>query len=123
VIGLVLYATNPDELAAFYGALFEMERADIDGSSFTLERPGIEIHVVKVPDAFARSLALTTPPDPREITPLKFSFQVDDIGQLANSAQNLGGIVRGEAWNWKSRRHQDIVDPEGNIFQVFELRR
>jgi predicted enzyme related to lactoylglutathione lyase len=120
MIGLVLYAKDPDRLATFYGSLFEMERADIDGTSFTLVRPEMEIHVVKVPDNFARAFTLSTPPAPRENTPVKFSIEVPNVDRLATTARTLGGMPRGESWTWHSRRLLDIVDIEGNIFQVFE---
>jgi hypothetical protein len=45
---------------------------------------------------------------------------VPSVDQLAATAQTLGGVPRGESWNWHSRRFLDIVDLEGNIFQVFE---
>jgi predicted enzyme related to lactoylglutathione lyase len=120
MFGQVLYAVHPDQLATFYSSLFEMERSEIDATSFSLVRPGMEFHVVKIPESIARTLTLSTPPAPRENTPLKFSIEVPDVDQVATEAQTLGGVPRGEPWNWNSRRLQDIVDLEGNIFQVFE---
>jgi predicted enzyme related to lactoylglutathione lyase len=120
MIGLVLYASHPDQMATFYGSLFEMERSEIDGTSFSLVSPGMEFHIVKSPDGVASARTLSSPPAPREHTPLKFSIEVSSIDQLATAAQALGGVPRGESWNWHSRRHLDIVDLEGNIFQVFE---
>ena len=122
MIGLVLYAMHPDRLSSFYGSLFEMEHTEIDATSFSLVRPGMEFHIVKIPGTTARSFTLSTPPVPRENTPLKFWIEVPDVAQLATSAQTLGGMIRGEPWNWSGRRLQDIVDPEGNIFQVFDRR-
>jgi predicted enzyme related to lactoylglutathione lyase len=120
MIGQVVYAKNPERMAAFYSSLFEMERREVDGGSFTLVRAGMEIHVVKVPADVASAITLSTPPIPRETTPLKFSIEVPSIDRTAATAQTLGGVPRGEPWNWNSRRHLDIIDVEGNIFQVFE---
>lgn len=120
MVGLVLYASQPDRMATFYGSLFEMERSEIDGTSFSLASPGMELHIVKSPDAIASTQNLSSPPAPREGTPLKFSIEVPSVDRLATTAQTLGGVTRGESWHWQSRRHLDIVDPEGNIFQVFE---
>jgi predicted enzyme related to lactoylglutathione lyase len=120
MIGLVLYASCPDHMATFYGSLFEMERSDIDGTSFSLVGPEMEFHIVKIPDGLGGALTLSSPSAPRESTPLKFSIEVPSVDQLATTAKTLGGVTRGESWDWHSRRHLDIVDPEGNIFQVFE---
>jgi predicted enzyme related to lactoylglutathione lyase len=120
MIALVLYASHPDQLATFYGSLFEMERSEIDGTSFSLFSPAMEFHIVKIPDGIAGAITLSSPPAPREGTPLKFSIEVPSVDQLAATAQTLGGVPRSESWNWHSRRFLDIVDLEGNIFQVFE---
>jgi len=120
MIGQVLYAVHPDRLATFYGSLFKMRRSEVDATSFLLIGPEVEFHIVKIPESTARALTLSTPPVPRENTPLKFSIEVSNVDQLATMARSLGGVARGEPWNWNARRHQDIVDLEGNIFQVFE---
>lgn len=120
MIGLVLYASHPDQMATFYGSLFEMERSEIDGTSYSLVNPGMEFHIVRIPDGIAGQLTFSSPPAPREDTPLKFSIEVPSVDQLAATAQTLGGVPRGAPWNWNSRRLLDIVDLEGNIFQVFE---
>jgi len=120
MIGQVVYAKNPEQMANFYGSLFEMERREVDGGSFTLVRAGMEIHVVKIPDDIASAITLSAPPIPRDTTPLKFSIVVPSVDRTAATAQTLGGVPRGEPWNWNSRRHLDIIDIEGNIFQVFE---
>jgi predicted enzyme related to lactoylglutathione lyase len=117
VIGQILYAKHPDRLATFYGSLFEMEKSEIDGASFTLVRPGMEIHIVKIPDSIARVVTLSTPPDPRVSTPLKFTVEVPSVDQLAANAQSLGGVPHGEPWNWHSRRLLDIIDLEGTSFR------
>jgi predicted enzyme related to lactoylglutathione lyase len=120
MIGQVLYAKHPDRLANFYGSLFQMDRSEIDSASFTLVGPEMEIHIVQIPEDIARTFTLSTPPAPRENTPLKFSVEVSSVDHVANIAQALGGAPRGESWEWHARRHLDIVDLEGNIFQVFE---
>jgi predicted enzyme related to lactoylglutathione lyase len=120
VIGQVLYAKHPDRLANFYGSLFQMERSEIEGASFALVGPGMEIHIVKIPENIAKTFTLSTPPIAREDTPLKFSVEVSSVDHVAALAQTLGGVPRGEPWQWRSRRLLDIVDLEGNIFQVFE---
>ena len=120
MIGQVLYAKCPEQVAIFYSSLFEMERLQIDAASFTLVGAGMEIHIVKIPDDIASEIHISSPPTPRGNTPLKFSIEVPSVDRLAAIAQTLGGVPRGEPWNWNARRHRDIVDVEGNIFQVFE---
>jgi predicted enzyme related to lactoylglutathione lyase len=120
MIGQVLYAVHPDRLATFYGSLFEMEQSEIDATSFSMIRPGMEFHIVKTPESIASTCNLSTPPAPRENTPLKFSVEVPNVDETATTAQTLGGMPRGEPWNWNARRLQDLIDLEGNIFQVFE---
>jgi predicted enzyme related to lactoylglutathione lyase len=91
MIALVLYASHPDQLATFYGSLFEMERSEIDGTSFSLFSPAMEFHIVKISDGIAGAITPSSPPAPREGTPLKFSIEVPSVDQLAATAQTLGG--------------------------------
>lgn len=63
----VLCAKHPDRMAAFYRSLFEMEQSEVDGPSFTLLRPGMEIHIVEIPDSIA--VTLSTPPGLRVNSP------------------------------------------------------
>jgi predicted enzyme related to lactoylglutathione lyase len=120
VVALVVYAKSPETVANFYASIFSMHRADVDGGSFTLTGPDFEIHVVGVPREIAQEITLSSPPVPREETPLKFSMEVPDVDAVAATALALGSQVHGASWTWNARRHVDLVDPEGNVFQVFE---
>jgi hypothetical protein len=57
MIAQVLCAKHPDRMAAFYRSLFEMEQSQVDGPSFTLLRPGMEIRIVEIPDSIAVMLS------------------------------------------------------------------
>jgi predicted enzyme related to lactoylglutathione lyase len=120
MVGLVVYAKNAEALANFYARVFTLRATRHDGGSFTLTGHAFELHVVGVPRHIASEITLSLPPVPREATPLKLTVEVPSVDDVTVMARGLGAALHGEPWTWNARRHLDLVDPEGNIFQIFE---
>jgi predicted enzyme related to lactoylglutathione lyase len=120
MVGLVLYCVDPRHLVAFYSSLFHFDEEIREKNSISLVGPDVELHFVEANAGCPPALEVDDVPAPREGTPLKFSLQVPSVAEVAAQCVARGGFVRGEAWSWRSRSHVDLVDPEGNIFQVFE---
>lgn len=51
---------------------------------------------------------------PREMNPIKLSFEVDDLAATRERLESRGATVIGRAWG-----AFDAIDPEGNIFGIY----
>jgi catechol-2,3-dioxygenase len=65
-----------------------------------------------IPEAIAVAIA------PREETPIKLMFEVEDLAHERERLEALGANVLPRPW-----AAFDVIDPEGNIFQVYSLAR
>ncbi|HEU4613995.1 MAG TPA: hypothetical protein VFS15_18000, partial [Kofleriaceae bacterium] len=74
----------------------------------------------RIPAAIAERIVITSPPERREDTALKFFFTVPSIEAARATAVSLGGAVFDERWNGPGFVVCNACDPEGNIFQVRE---
>ncbi|KAG1648076.1 hypothetical protein GQR58_030108 [Nymphon striatum] len=79
-----------------------------------------ELTIVQIPDQIAESIQISTPPTVRAHTPVKLSFVVPSIDDTLESILALGGLVETSAQRWSFRNNEllDVVDPEGNVFQL-----
>jgi catechol 2,3-dioxygenase-like lactoylglutathione lyase family enzyme len=67
-----------------------------------------------IPAEIARGIAISSPPQAREDTPLKLIFEADDLEKARAHLVSCGATM-GEPSPWGSC---DGVDPEGNVFQI-----
>jgi predicted enzyme related to lactoylglutathione lyase len=105
-------------MRAFYGKLLGAEavntqwtdtwaRFDLGGASFAL-------HAIP-PDAACDAEPSNTP---REKSPVKLIFQVDNVAKERLRLESLGEVtIIQRPWQDSSQSF-DAVDPEGNIFQI-----
>ncbi|MBX3630106.1 MAG: hypothetical protein KF908_09370 [Nitrosomonas sp.] len=116
----VIYAKDAQCLASFYEDMLSLSRVEEGPGFIFLASEGLELSVVQAPAAIAESIRLTDPPEVREVTPIKLSFQVADIKRTRITVQRLGGgLKEPEAtWSWRGALHLDGFDPEGNVFQL-----
>jgi len=116
---LVVYAKHVARVAAFYERTVGLTLVESDDDFVLLGKNGLELVIVQIPDSIAKQIDLSTPPVIREETPLKFSFLVDDLDQVAVAAADAGGGIKPPeaAWRWRGQLHLDGHDPEGNVVQ------
>jgi predicted enzyme related to lactoylglutathione lyase len=118
--GLFVYAKDAERLATFYASVAGMVRLHATDELIVLESADIQLLVHRIPAAIAAGIAITSPPQRREDTALKFFFTVPSIEAAKATATRLGGDVSGERWNGPGFVVCNACDPEGNIFQVRE---
>jgi predicted enzyme related to lactoylglutathione lyase len=118
--GLFLYAKNLQGLAEFYESVLGMSRAHASGDLIVLNSPDIQIIVHAMPPAIAESVTITSPPQKRENSAMKFFFTVPSIAAVESIAVTLGGEVFPEQWEGPGFNVRNACDPEGNVFQVRE---
>lgn len=116
---VVVYAKDKDRVAEFYRQALALQLAEWEEGFSVLAGRGIEISVVRLPEALARQVVIASPPVRREDTPLKASFLVPGFEAVRAAAAATGGALGpAEAeWTWRGCVHLDGLDPEGNVVQ------
>ncbi len=120
LIGAVLYAKDLDRLVAFYAAIIGIEPRTVDAGSAVFESGPLQFVIVRIPRPVAERIDIVDPPEPRQNTPLKLVFAVEDIGRARDRAAALGGVLKAaeQEWEFEGARVCDGHDPEGNVFQL-----
>jgi predicted enzyme related to lactoylglutathione lyase len=85
-----------------------------------LDGDGVQLVVHQIPDFIAKTITITSPPERRSETALKFFFTVPSIAEAGVMSRSLGGSLDDEEWEGSGFRVRNAVDPEGNVFQIRE---
>jgi predicted enzyme related to lactoylglutathione lyase len=118
--GLFVYAKDPERLSSFYEAVAGMVRLKSSPDLLILESTDIQLLVHAIPEHIARDIVISSPPERREDTALKFFFTVPSLSQARELAARHGGAVFNENWTGPGFVVCNAMDPEGNVFQVRE---
>ena len=119
----VVYCIDEHRVAAFYAALGGLETVEtVDSDVVTLESAHLQLSFVRVPAHVAAAYPLADPVERRSETPVKVVLPVDSLADARAAAPDLGGSVDPveREWEWRSGRHVDAVDPEGNVVSLRE---
>jgi predicted enzyme related to lactoylglutathione lyase len=120
LMGAVLYAKNLDRLVEFYSSVAGIEPQSIEQGFAILGTRPSQFIIVRVSKRIADTIDIATPPEPREDTPLKLVFGVEDMANARNRALELGGAINAaeREWEFEGARVCHGYDPEGNVFQL-----
>lgn len=118
--GLFLYAKDSERISKFYESIAGMSTIHKTEDLTVLESPDIQLLVHKIPSQISRDIDITSPPQKRENTALKFFFTVPSLDSARTNARDLGGDVFNENWSGPGFVVCNAMDPEGNVFQVRE---
>ncbi|MEO9824435.1 MAG: hypothetical protein ABJF50_08475 [Paracoccaceae bacterium] len=121
LVGAVLYAKDLSTLVAFYVALGGEVVDGEEGAFSTLRTDKTDLIVLQAPKHVADAIQIETPPKLRSATPIKPIFKVACIDSVLEMLPQIGGMVLPGAAQWAFKEHtvQDIVDPEGNVIQLW----
>jgi predicted enzyme related to lactoylglutathione lyase len=120
--GAVVFAKDLPRVAKFYEELLSMVVSHAENDHVVLESPACQLVVHAIPEKFAASIQVSTPPERRTETPIKLFFYVSSIAQARARAVALGGELNPSESEWEARgfRACDGHDPEGNVVQFRE---
>ena len=118
--GLFVYAKDCERVSTFYESVAGMTRVHNSDELTVLESPDIQLLVHKIPDQIADNIVITSPPEKRENTALKFFFTVPSLAEARKVASSQGGEIFNENWVGPGFVVCNAMDPEGNVFQVRE---
>jgi predicted enzyme related to lactoylglutathione lyase len=119
----IVYVKDLARMRAFYERCFGLSvAADGDDEFCILASHDWELSLVALPEAVAATVVVSDPPARREQSPIKLAFAVASIEGLRAVVTNAGGHMDPieSTWEFRSRRHLDCVDPEGNVVQLRE---
>ncbi len=120
LIGAVLYAKDLIRLVDFYSSVARVEPQTIEKSYAVLGSRPSQFVIVRISKRIADTIDIAAPPEPREDTPLKLVFAVEDIAHARDRAAELGGAMNAveREWEFEGAKVCDGHDPEGNLFQL-----
>jgi|SRR5215475_715344 len=121
--GAVLYAKDLDLLVDFYSSVADIEPQTIEKGYAILGSGPLQFVIVRIPKRIADTIDIATPPEPRENTPIKLVFAVEDIAYARDRAAELGGAINAveREWEFEGAKVCDGHDPEGNVFQIRQM--
>lgn len=121
--GLVLFAKNKEKVSSFYQQALGLKLEESDKTHDLLVGHGQEVVVHAISKAYADSIEIATPPVPRDDTPMKPTFVVEDLEVVRAAAKATGGHLKPlkQAWHFRGFVVLDGWDPEGNIVQFKQL--
>ena len=79
------------------------------------EAGGIRFALHAIPPNIADAIEIAQPPRAREENPIKLTFEVDDFAAARARSESLGAKILDRSWGTC-----DVIDPEGNIFQIVQ---
>lgn len=120
--GAVLYAKNLEELSSFYIGIGGRQTEVADGEFVAIANSDAELIILQTPEQIASQIVIETPPTVRAATPVKPIVGVTSIDEVLKELPNLGGMIVPGSSRWQFRDYlvQDIVDPEGNVVQLWQ---
>ncbi len=111
----ILFAKDMERMLAFYRdgvGLVPRPESSRPGWA-VLDAGATQLALHAIPAGIAAGIAIADPPVAREDTPLKLVFECDDVpGARARLLAHGAVLVRGDDGRC------DLLDPEGNVFQV-----
>ena len=119
--GLFIYAKDTEHIAKFYESVASMSRLHQSDELIVLQSPDIQLLIHQIPEQFANDITISSPPEKRENTALKFFFTVPGIADARTMAAAKGGEIFNESCAGPGFTACNAMDTEGNVFQVREL--
>jgi catechol 2,3-dioxygenase-like lactoylglutathione lyase family enzyme len=113
--GAMIFVKDLKRMAAFYTntlGLKPIEETRLD-NWVEFEGADARFSLHTIPEAMASQIQIASPPEHREKTPIKLSFEVEDAASEIQRLESLGVTVVRRPWG-----AADGIDPEGNIFGI-----
>jgi len=120
--GAVLFTVRMNPLAHFYEKVVGMKTLKSASDHVVLEVGTFRLTVHQIPEQYAKSIVISSPPVVRESGATKLSLRVESISRSRQTAAGLGGLVYGKEREWSDdeRTICDGYDSDGNVFQLFQ---
>jgi predicted enzyme related to lactoylglutathione lyase len=120
-LSAVIYVKNLETMSLFYESVLELTRQEPLSNEFcVLIGKKFTLSLVVMPEGIAPNFDAFNRPKRRSGSPIKLSFEVDEVEATLRTIGPLGGVTDelSTAWEWNGFRHLDFTDPEGNVVQI-----
>jgi predicted enzyme related to lactoylglutathione lyase len=116
----MIFAKDVDRLIAFYRD--GMGLTPVPGESspgwVVFDAGGARFALHAIPPEIARDIEITDPPQDRSNGAIKLTFATAELDAVCARLTGLGGKLRPE----RASGSRDVVDPEGNIVNIVQLK-
>jgi catechol 2,3-dioxygenase-like lactoylglutathione lyase family enzyme len=114
----MLYVKDLPRMRDFYQQMLGAEPINTEWKDTwaLFEAGGVRFALHAIPSGIAESIAISSPPEPRETSPVKLLFAVANVPAERGRLESLGITMLQRPW--QDSDQCDGVDPEGNIFQI-----
>ena len=108
----MIFVKDLNRMTAFYAGTLGLKLIEETRMDNWVEfEAGFSLHAI--PPQVAAQIEISAPPRPRETSPIKLSFEVDDVVLERKRLESLGVAIIKRPWG-----AYDGVDPEGNVFGI-----
>lgn len=115
---LVVFSIDVRRLALFYEDLLEADLFEESSGDVRLVNEREEVLIHSVAQEFAEDIKVSSPPAPRESSPLKPVFDVASLERALASVEAMGGFVTNGGFSMGGLTRRDVLDPDGNVIQL-----
>jgi predicted enzyme related to lactoylglutathione lyase len=115
---LVIFSPDVRRLATFYERVLGAQPVAESGGDIRLVNDLDEILVHSIPEEVASGMVVTSPPVPRQNSPLKPVFEVGSLPSALQLVEAHGGVVTTRTFRIDDVTRHDVVDPDGNVIQL-----
>jgi predicted enzyme related to lactoylglutathione lyase len=117
--GVLLFVKDFERMVAFYRDVVGLAEVPTqypgEYQSFDTGSARLSLHAL--PEQYATDTIIEEPPRIRDTVPAKFIFRVADVeGQVAQLREK--GVITRDAVRFDALVLCDVIDPEGNVFQL-----
>ena len=113
--GSVIFVKDLERMAAFYGGMLGLQPIEETRTNlwiqFNTGMSTLSLHAI--PPEIASGIEISSPARIRELNPIKLVFATDNVESERRRLEQSGVRVILRPWG-----NCDVVDPEGNVFQI-----
>jgi len=115
----MLFVKDFVRMRDFYGSMLGVKPVNTEWTDrwALFDIGGAEFALHAIPQEYARSIQLSSPPKPSEQNPVKLIFWVEDVPAERARLEAMGVPMLQREWQ-NPCESCDAVDPEGNVFQI-----
>ena len=118
VSSLVVFSIDVQRLAAFYEFVLGAKPLKEPSGDIRLVNDRDEVLIHSIPKKIAKDIEISSPPAPRENSPLKPVFDVASLETSLDSVEAAGGVVTTRTFSLNGLTRHDVLDPDGNVIQL-----